>query len=433
MLHAVYDGLRFAPFETGETAVFEPTGNVRHLPFFTELASLDEADSSWRAVTAGLVTLRLVDAWIEEGAAVVAADGWGVRSVEAAIEEMPVGMPARAILGSVVEALTASRGGDMHSVAPRLMAYARSLDLDAKWALAADVYHTIIAHAHPTEESDVVIHAHLRLAYCQRSLGALDEAGETYATASAIANGANDMFGILRAQIGAANIAMERGNMPRAESLLDDVISRASTREDLTDVHAMALQDRAGVAFFRGRYDVAVRLAYESLGLTRDPAHRDRLLSDIALAFSRLGVRSAARDAYLIVEATAQETYLRWAASMNLMELAAREGAMPVFERYRRMLVNKPFPPAQSAQFHLQSAQGYEMLGEYDSAVQSGRRACEIATQYGFHQVVFEAEALMERASREQVRAECPAEVQAPEPLRGIVKSISEMRELVPR
>src|SRR6476661_5269925 len=189
---------------TGESAVFDDMVGARHLPFFEELAGLDDGDASWRSVSAGLVVLRLVDAWIAEGAAAVSADGWGVRSVEAAIEEMPAGQPARAVLASVVEVLRTSSTGDMHAIAPRLMAYARALDLDAKWALAADVYETVIAHVHPVEESDVAITAHLWLAYCQRSLGALDDAARSYETASSIAASVDDMFGILRAQIGSA-------------------------------------------------------------------------------------------------------------------------------------------------------------------------------------------------------------------------------------
>lgn len=404
----------------------------RHLPFFSELAALDESDASWRAVSAGLVVLRLVDAWIEEGSAAVTADGWGMRSVSAAIEEMPAGMPARAILSGIVDAVSTSRGTDMHSVAPRLMAYARSLDLDAKWTLAADVYQTVIAHAHPVDESDVVINAHLRLAYCERSLGALDDAAASYATASAIANDTNDMFGILRAQIGAAKIAMERGNVPQAESLLDDVIDRVSHHADLGDVHAMALQDRAGCAFHRGHYDLGVKLAYESLERTRDPINRDRLLGDIARAFTMLGVRSAARDAYLVVEATAQEQYQRWVASINLMDLAAQEGAMPVFERYRRTLTAMPFPPALRARFHLQAAEGYEALREYDSAVGASRRARDIAEEFGFHQVVFQAEALIDRIAKGQRATARVADAPVPEPLREIAHSIHEMRRLVP-
>ncbi len=38
-----------------------------HLPFFEALATLDETSDDWRVTSAGLVTLRLFDAWISEG------------------------------------------------------------------------------------------------------------------------------------------------------------------------------------------------------------------------------------------------------------------------------------------------------------------------------------------------------------------------------
>ena len=425
-------GTDLTPPGTGESTVFDHMEGARHLPFFGELSGLEEGDPSWRSISAGLVVLRLVDAWIEEGAAAVTADGWGVRSVNAAIEEMPAGLPARAILRSVVDAVKASPAGDMHAIAPRLMAYARALDLDAKWALAADVYETVIAHAHPVEDSDVAIAAHLRLGYCQRGLGALDLASTSYECASAIARDVDDMFGVLRAQIGAAKIALARGNMPSAERLLDDTIAQAASREDLVDVHAMALQDRADVAYHRGRYDLSVELAYASLELTRDPVNRDRLLGGIAGAFYMLGVRSAARDAYLIIEATTQEEYLRWSASINLMEIAARDGSMPVFERYRRSLATMPFPPAMEAQFHLQTAESYEALAQPDAALTSAERARAIAERFQFNQTLFAADAVAAR-----VRAGAAITARAPEPsipasLRTIASRIGDMRRLVP-
>ena len=405
---------------------------ARHLPFFAELASLEDGDAGWRSISAGLVVLRLVDAWIEEGAAAVAADGWGVRSVEAAIEEMPAGVPARAVLRSVLDAVQTSATSDMHAIAPRLMAYARSLDLDAKWALAADVYETVIAHVHPVEESDVAIAAHLRLGYCQRTIGALDDAARSYESASAIARNVDDMFGILRAQIGAAKIAMARGNMPQAERLLDETITLAAARDDLVDVRAMALQDRADVAFHRGRYDLAVEMAYASLELTQDPINRDRLLSDIAGAFYMLGVRSAARDAYLVLEATAQEQYHRWFASINLMEIAAREGSMPLFERYRRTLASTAFPPAQEAQFHLQTAESYEALSLPDAATHAARRAQAVAATYGFNKVAFAAEELMMRVRTGAPGATSAPDAPIPTSLQRIATTIGEMRRLVP-
>ena len=117
--------------------MFDQREGARHLPFFSELASLEDGDPSWRTVSAGLVVLRLVDTWIEEGAAAVAANGWGLRSVEAAIEEVEAGLPARSVLQSVVSALKSSPSNDMRAIAPRLLAYGRALDLEAKWALAA--------------------------------------------------------------------------------------------------------------------------------------------------------------------------------------------------------------------------------------------------------------------------------------------------------
>ena len=37
-------------------------------------------------------------------------------------------------------------------------------------------------------------------------------------------------------------------------------------------------------------------------------------------------MKSAARDAFLIIAATAREQYLRWTATINLMELAGDAG-----------------------------------------------------------------------------------------------------------
>jgi hypothetical protein len=412
--------------------VFDDMVGARHLPFFAELANLTDGDPAWRSVSAGLVVLRLVDAWIAEGAEAVAADGWGVRSVEAAIEEMPAGQPARAVLRSVVDALKDSPAGDIHAIAPRLMAYARALDLDAKFSLAADVYETVIAHVHPVEESDVAIAAHLWLAYCQRSLGALDQSARSYEAAGAIANDVGDMFGILRARIGAARISIARGNMPTAEALLDETIAIAAEREDLVEVHAHALQDRADVAFKRGRYDLAVELAYKSLELTKDPINRDRLLSDVAAAFYMLGVRSAARDAYIIVEATAQEQYQRWMASINLMEIAARDGSYPLFERYRRSLATVPFPPAQEAQYHLQVAESYEALAQPEAAIAAGMRARKIAEAYGFNETLFMADAVLARAKRGEVPVISGPEIPVPDSLREIASTINERRRRVP-
>jgi tetratricopeptide (TPR) repeat protein len=306
------------------------------------------------------------------------------------------------------------------------MAYGRSLDLDAKWALAADVYETVIAHVHPLEESDVAISAHLRRAYCQRSLGALEDASTSYDAASSIAGSIGDIFGMLRAQIGSATIAKTRGNIPEAEALLDDAIARAESHE-LTDVRALALQDRADIAYLRGNYDLAVRVAYEALEHTKDPVNRDRILSDIATSFYMLGVRSVARDTYLIIEATAQEQYARWVASINLMEIAAQDGSMPLFERYRKLLSSADLPPLLRAQFLLHLGEGYAALGETSLAEAALTTASDLAGKYALNQLSFTIEESIRRVV-DMANNPTQPETDVPPSLVGIARDLGALR-----
>jgi Tfp pilus assembly protein PilF len=407
----------------------ESNERTRHLAFFTELASMDEREPSWRAVSAGLVVLRLLDAWIHEGAAAVAADGWGVRSVRAAVEEMPAGMPAQVILGGVVDALTSSRGGDLHAVAPRLMAYARGLDLDAQWGLAADVYETVIAHVDPVEDADVLVNAMLRRAHCLRQLGEHEVALEAFQSAADVARSSGDVSGSLRARIGEAKLVMSRGNLPAADRLLEQTVATA-TAHGLLEVRSLATHDRSQIAHLRSQFDVAVKLAHDALRDSTNECERDRILSDLAGSFYMMGVKSSANDAFLVLASTAREQSARWVATINLMELASEAGTSLQFERYRQQLASAKLPPLLRAQFELHAGRGYQTLGEMDAGRTWLERAVATATAHSLNQIVFEAEqALTRRApsgtpSRESVVEEVP------EFLSDIVVELREMREL---
>ena len=414
--------------ERGEL-VFDSSQKIRHLPFFTELTSLDDRDPSWRSVSAGLVLVRLVDAWIEEGSAVVAADSWGVRSVVAAIEEMPAGQPARAILTTVVDALMESRGGDMHAVAPRLMAYARSLDLDAKWALAADVYETVLAHVHPDEESEIAVNALLRLGRCLREIGDYAEATSSFTTAAELAHRSGDMIGMLRARIGEAKIVVERGNLPAADAMLNDTVAMASTH-GLAEVRSMAMHDRAFIAHKRGQYDLAVRFAYNAMKDSTSESERDRILNDLAGSFYMLGVKSAARDAFLILATTAREQYQRWAASINLMQLSAEDGVELQFERYRQQLDCAALPPVLRTQFELHAGKGYQIFGAPHTAKKWLERALESATAYSYNEYVFAAEAALESISTTRPQRTPAPSFDIPRDVELIVAELREMRQL---
>lgn len=402
---------------------------IRHLAFFEALGSLEEGSTDWHATTAGLVVLRLVDAWYDEGAHIAAADAWGLSAVREAVGAMTAGDPARTILSGVVDAVAAAERADFSVVATRLSAYGRALHFDAKWRLAADVYETLLTYAHPIDESDVYINASMQLGYCLRMLGEFDQAAVAYADAGRIATSMGDVVGILRARIADARLSMSRGNLPRAEEILDDTIARA-TSESLADVAGLALHERSTVAYERRDYSRAIRFAYDALAKLSGQSARDRALADIAASFLELGVTSAARDAFLVLAATAQEQYVRWSATLNLLDVSTLEGSEPRFEAYRRELSGVELPVVLQVHYHLLVGKGYAAFGRSDRARGALVRAAELAAEHRLNQLLFTAEdglRQLEKGERAQERKAWAPAV-APDAVADVAVAIQQMR-----
>lgn len=412
--------------------MFDDARALKHLAFFEELATSEESDASWPAVSAGLVVLRLIDAWVEDGAAVVPGDAWGVRAVRAAIDDIPRERPVRAILGSIVDALERAAPGDMHALAPRLIAYARTLEFDGRWNLAADVYRTVIEHAHPIEDADFAIDSHAQLGMCLRQLGELDAADEAYRTASAIAGAASDKVGVLRGRLGEGKVAIARGNLPRAEAILDETIE-AAEGSAMRAVRVSARHDRAMVAGLRGDFEGAIQFAYSALAEAELPAERDRILADIGAAFMELGVYTAASDAFVVLAKSAHEQYVRWTARLNLLDIAQRTSAQPLFERHRRELAGAALPPMLSAHYELYVGQGQLRFGQVAEGMASLERALRVATAHSYNQLVFQIEEVIRDAQRSE-RRRTAAETRwvAPsEKLENVARALRELREEV--
>lgn len=315
-------------------------------------------------------------------------------------------------------------------VAPRLLAYARALQFDGRWELAADVHGTVIAHAHPVEEADIVIAANMQLGACLRTVAAWDEAATAYARAACVAAMAGDIVNVLRARISEANLSIDRGNLPHAQSLLEETI-RESSANRLTEVKSLAMHARAEVAIKRGDFEVAIAMAYEALDGLSAPVARDRVLADIAVAFYELGMRSSARDAYLILAATAQEQYSRWVAVINLMECAAAEGREPIFEQYRRELANASLPVTLACQYHYFVGQGFSLFGQTAQAKAAFERAIELAEQHHLNEVLFKAEQALEALCDGGVVIIANAPEFSPTPeVERVANAVREMREL---
>ena len=398
---------------------------LRHLPFFERLASLDEQSSEWRETSAGLLVLRLVDTWLEEGPSAVRG-GWGVRAVRECIDAIAPGTPIRAILSGVIDAMSDASDAQPGVVTPRLMAYGQSLSLDAHYSLAADVFETVVAHAHPLDEHDLVTDAYLQLGAARRTLGFFDAAAVAYAHAGDVASAANDIARVLRVRIADAKLSMERGNLPDAERVLDDTIARASDAGE-REVEALARHQRATVAIERGDYELAIREGYQAFNGLPSANARDRALLDIAAAFAELGCRNAARDAHLILAATAQELHVRWLATINLLEIAFLDGREPVFEQYRRELADAELTPMLGAYYHLYVGRGMQMFGRVDGARREMKRALEIAERHGLNKITFETERALQAVER-AIREEAKTAVEPPESVAPVARQLHAMR-----
>lgn len=377
-----------------------------------------------------------MDRWVADGADVVRRDSWSLHAVRRAVEAMDDSLPARVILHGIVDLVASAPVVDVDLLAPRLLAYGHALDLEGRFALAADALESVIGYVDPELHADVSVDAYMRLGFCLRMLGRLEEAAAAYSTAGQLARVMGDTPRILRARVADGKVALARGNLPAAATILDETVRATGAEPALAELRATALHDRAAVAFAAGEHEAAVHFAFAALeGATRQVA-RDRVLADLATMFIQLGVRDSARDALVLLCVNAEEQYTRWMARINLMELAALEGAELLFEQHRRALASADLPADLATNYQLHVGLGYLAFGRQSAAVKALERAHVLANEHGLHQISFQTEraltALRQPAAREtmQVHQSRPQPVAVPPSLQPVARAIRELRDL---
>jgi tetratricopeptide (TPR) repeat protein len=397
---------------------------LRHLAFFEELAKADDTDANWRSLSAGLVVLRLVDQWMSASPGDDAS--WSIGAVRDAVEAIEETTPVRRILLSVVEAIADARPGDIGPVIPRLMAYAKALEYDVRWRLAVDVYASILQYADPVADADVVVTAYVQTATCLRSLGDIDGSLVPSLQAQAVAKAVGDTGGFLSGRISEASAARSRGNYPLAARILDEVIA-ATEGELYPDVRWRALHARASTAGMSGDFALAIQTLYTALPLAPSERDRERILGDLATGFMELGFLDIARDAYVVVNATTQDRFIRWTSALNLMEIAGLQRSELVFDRYRRELANVEFPPYLQAKYLIIVGSGYRHLGRAELAIPLLAQAIEYSRANGLNHEGFEAEQCLAAARKDLRAPENPQVTSLPSDLAGVADAIRSM------
>jgi len=322
------------------------------------------------------------------------------------------------------------RGAIDDTVSRALLAYGRVLDYASSWTLAIDVFSTVAKLTRPEKNAKLAVEAHVAVGGSARRSGDWDTSARAYSQAAYIADTLGDHQGVLTVQVGIANTYMAKGNLPLAQTILDDVLVQARDQE-LRDVQSIALHSRAALAGHKGEHAEGLKLAHEALDLTTNSVERDSVLDGIAAMFTSLGLTDAARDTHLVIAATAQSKMVRDSATINLMELAAIDGMPEAFDAYARDIAGSHLGPWQRSHYLLFLGEGMNLLGRRDAAEDALNEAISYAEANQIHQVAFKAHAALV-AIRTTVRPSKPF-VAAPswvsEEVNTVARAMSELRK----
>jgi tetratricopeptide (TPR) repeat protein len=292
-----------------------------HLAYLEALAESEEDTPRWHALTAGYATLQLFDLWVEHDRGAVAPSILELHRVRKRVALVGEGDPIRRCLTHLVEVMERAkpaRGSAEERLqsdqAGRILAaYGKLLQYESSWSLSRDVYETVTDYARGVDDEERLLDAMLMVAFCHRMLGQLDEAREAYTRLREAAEQLGSEQYLLLSELGFAKLAIERGNLPAAAGMLDRILSDSRTSGQEV-VRAKALMDRARVANQLGDLSTAAVLGHQAFECSNDPMERDRILVNLGMTLTHMGLWAEARDAYLVVTAVAQEAATRWLA-----------------------------------------------------------------------------------------------------------------------
>lgn len=407
--------------------------DLPHRAYIEALAEAPEGSPAWHSIVAGYAALQLFECWLDDGLGATPPSMLEVQRIWRYVEAVPDTCVERRCLAQLVHCIESTLTASPRNIADRrgdvgqaLLCYAKLLQYDAQWGLAGDVHGALIDFARSTNDTPRLLDSMLMRGYSLRMAGRLDDASTAYAALRCAAENANDERYRLESHLSDAKIALERGNYGGARDLLDRTIAEARDAECWV-VISKALTDRARVAAIQGDLELSLQCSHEALELNNEPIGRERILANIALIFAQMGLREAARDAGLLVLATAQDRTTRLNATINLMELAHLDARELVFEQYRRELAREAMTPSVEASFLQVSAEGLRIFGRIPEAKRAAERMLDVAAHHSLHEHVIRADSLLETIEKPVA----PAPYVAPAPnerVANIARTISEMR-----
>jgi hypothetical protein len=160
------------------------TLDLPHRAYIEALADAPEGSAGWHAIVAGYAALQLFESWMEGGLGATAPSMLDLRRVRRYVDAVPERHANRRCLSHLVDSIAGAttalraeaRSVESAEVGRVLAAYARLLQYDALWGLAADVHGTIVEFAQRTNDVPRMLDSMLMLGYSRLMQGRFEEA-----------------------------------------------------------------------------------------------------------------------------------------------------------------------------------------------------------------------------------------------------------------
>jgi tetratricopeptide (TPR) repeat protein len=291
----------------------------------------------------------------------------------------------------------AHRTNDIQSLAPALFAYALYLEQEYHLHEAADALETMIRVGADRIQTSQMIAAWLRLGRVLRKQADFERALKAYTEAGQIAQTAGDGASVLLSRIGQCNVIYFRGNLAEAEQAWQAIVVDAS-RIQLREIQAQAEHGLGNVLARRGQPHKGASHLWRAYELYEDEMQQLRTLNDLGLLLLSIGKVADAEKALLEVVRREKNADNLANAKIELMNCASFRRDRVSFERWRERALDHMVDelPNIRADFHLKAGLGLARFGSYHRAEQELRRAHEIATAHGLHELVFRIERMKE-------------------------------------
>jgi hypothetical protein len=382
-----------------------------HIAFLDHLATA-RSDAEFTRAAAGLAALQVYDSIKTHGCdPTVHSDA--LQRVERDIALVDADTDVRAALQSVVQALPFWEAGGTirlgrRAVYTALLQYGQALGGEGDWHIAENLYALVGMDAELDGEISLAAQARFLMGRASRMCADWEASQVAYRRAYELGMEAGEIVIALRAQIGEANNAWARGDIPAGRRQLNAIARRA--RESCPSVLPRVSLAMAGLANAAGEYERAIHLAF---GLLTELPDEDEVkyqaFVDLAAYLTDYGMPSVAATALRVVERTAPEPWLRRHARLNLFFLAAHHESETTFNEIRVAFGAEQLTPRQRTKHALFSAQGYRRFGQLDAAQATAEQAMRLADQFQMFQLSFEAEAELRAVKAARLRQRAAA------------------------